>query len=323
MSTRAVTRETAGLTAELRPRVSIGLPVYNGAPYLEQALDSLLSQTLGDFELIISDNASDDGTAEIAARYAQRDGRIRYHRNDENLGAARNFNNTFALSRGQYFKWAACDDIHLPDYLLRCVEALDENPDVVLAYPRASEMSEDGRPLREVLDPLELNDPRPARRIHHMLWASRKVHMVFGLMRREALANTGLLLAENGADRLLLTELAIMGPWRQVDEMLFVNRVTGSRRNTRTRRFHDPSLRGYAPFRRVWLRCRQAKVIWRSNIPAYQKPLLVFDTFACYFARDLVPLIRRRTARLYQYYPGAVMRRTRRLLARFSARREP
>ncbi|MBN1630773.1 MAG: glycosyltransferase family 2 protein [Thermoleophilia bacterium] len=322
MSGETTNRRTTSLADEPKPRVSIGLPVYNGAPYLEQALDSLLSQTFGDFELIISDNASDDGTAEIAARYAQRDSRIRYHRNDENLGAARNFNNTFALSRGQYFKWAACDDIHLCDYLQRCVEALDENPDVVLAYPRAREISEDGRPLHESLDPLELSDPSPARRIHHMLWASRKVHMVFGLMRREVLAQTDLLLAENGADRLLLTKLAIMGPWRQVDEILFVNRATGSRRNARTRRFHDPNLHGYAPFRRVWLRCRQAGVIWRSSIPAYQKPLLVCDTFACYLARDLAPLIRRRTARLFQYYPGAMMRRARRLLTRFASRQE-
>ena len=90
------------------PRVSIGLPVRNGARFLREAVDSLLSQTYSDFELIICDNDSDDGTDEIALGYARADHRVRYYRNEQNIGAARNFNNTFALARGQYFKWAAC-----------------------------------------------------------------------------------------------------------------------------------------------------------------------------------------------------------------------
>ena len=88
-----------------RSRVSIGLPVYNGEKYLEQALISILSQTYTDFELIISDNASTDRTQAICREYAAKDPRIRYYCNEENLGAAPNHNRVFELASGEYFKW--------------------------------------------------------------------------------------------------------------------------------------------------------------------------------------------------------------------------
>ena len=108
-----------------KPRVSIGMPVFNGENYLAEALDSLLTQTFSDFELIISDNASTDKTEEICRAYAVRDQRIRYFRNQENLGASRNYNRVFELSSGEYFKWAAHDDLCAPEFLGRCVDVLD------------------------------------------------------------------------------------------------------------------------------------------------------------------------------------------------------
>ena len=106
------------------PRVSIGMPVYNGEEFLERALDSLLAQSFSDFELIISDNASQDKTQEICLRYAARDPRVKYYRNETNIGAAENFNRVFALSSGEYFKWAGHDDSWTPDYLERCVSSV-------------------------------------------------------------------------------------------------------------------------------------------------------------------------------------------------------
>ena len=73
-----------------RPPVTIGLPVYNGEKFLRQALDSLLGQTMGDFELIICDNASSDATGQICRAYARADRRVRYYRNATNIGAPRN-----------------------------------------------------------------------------------------------------------------------------------------------------------------------------------------------------------------------------------------
>lgn len=118
------------------PRVSIGLPVYNGDNYLIETLDSILAQTYADFELIICDNASTDGTAEICRTYAVQDDRIRYFRNETNVGAARNYNLTWEHARGEYFKWVAHDDPCAPQLIERCVAALDSMPDVIMAYGR-------------------------------------------------------------------------------------------------------------------------------------------------------------------------------------------
>src|SRR6185436_6923974 len=107
------------------PRVSIGVPVYNGERYLAATLDSLLAQTFDNFEIIVSDNASSDRTAQLALEYAERDSRVRYTRNPRNLGAGANYRRAFQLSRGQYFRWSAADDISAPESLARCVEVLD------------------------------------------------------------------------------------------------------------------------------------------------------------------------------------------------------
>ncbi len=99
------------------PAVSIGMPVYNGAGFIRDALDSLLAQTFTDFELIISDNASTDDTQAICAAYAARDPRIRYIRQPRNQGGVPNFLYVLQQARGDYFMWAAHDDIWAPDWL--------------------------------------------------------------------------------------------------------------------------------------------------------------------------------------------------------------
>ena len=86
-----------------RPRIAIGMPVYNGEKYIESAISSILAQTYTDFDFIISDNASTDRTQEICLTYAARDNRIRYHRNEVNLGAAPNYNRVFQLSSNEFF----------------------------------------------------------------------------------------------------------------------------------------------------------------------------------------------------------------------------
>src|SRR5207249_10009521 len=146
----------------MSPRVSIGVPVYNGERYLGATLDSLLAQTFGDFELIICDNASTDGTEAIARAYAGRDARVRYVRQERNLGPPRNYNHAFELSRGEYFRWFPSDDLAAPQSVARCVEVLDREPSVVLAYPKPTLIDEDGRVLRDYEDRLDLRSPAPA-----------------------------------------------------------------------------------------------------------------------------------------------------------------
>src|ERR1043165_9639676 len=117
-------------------KVSIGLPVYNGANYLAESIDSILQQTYSDFELIISDNASTDATEELCRSYAARDGRVRYFRQKQNLGCALNSNFVFRQSTGEYFKWISHDDLHAPRFVERCVEVPDRDPSVSICCPK-------------------------------------------------------------------------------------------------------------------------------------------------------------------------------------------
>jgi glycosyltransferase involved in cell wall biosynthesis len=115
-----------------KPRLSIGLPVFNGEKYLEETIKSLLGQSFVDFELIISDNASIDGTQDICQAYASRDRRIKYYRNAENIGATQNWYRVFDLSSSEYFASAAHDDLYAPDYMEKCISVLDRDSSIVV-----------------------------------------------------------------------------------------------------------------------------------------------------------------------------------------------
>ena len=128
--------------------VSVIIPVYNGARYLPEAVDSLLSQSFGDFELIISDNGSTDETERIARGYAERDPRVRYVRSEVNRGLLWNFRTVLELARAPRFKWMAHDDICAPEFLRRCMEALDADPGIVLCAPSTIDIDEHGDPVR-------------------------------------------------------------------------------------------------------------------------------------------------------------------------------
>jgi glycosyltransferase involved in cell wall biosynthesis len=207
------------------PKVSIGLPVYNGERYLHEAVDSILGQTFTDFELILCDNASTDTTAAICREHAERDNRVRYHRNERNLGASRNFNLCFELATGEYFKWAAHDDVLAPEYLARCVEALDRDSSVVASHSDARIIDEEGRPLFDHrYAPGHAASPDPARRFADLLREDRQNLELFGVFRAAVLRRTCLLGSYIAADRILRAHLGLLGRYHIVPELLFLNR---------------------------------------------------------------------------------------------------
>jgi glycosyltransferase involved in cell wall biosynthesis len=208
-----------------RPRVSIGLPVYNGERFLEKALDSLLFQSYTDFELIISDNASTDGTADICHLYAKRDRRVRYRRNPENIGAGRNFNRVFELSNGEYFKWATADDLCQPDHLARCLDVLDDDQTVVLAYPKVRYIDENGCPLNIDESGWDLRSQAAHERLRFALYACSWNNPHFGLIRARALAKTRLMPTYAGGDYRLLAELSLQGKFVEIPECFFLRRI--------------------------------------------------------------------------------------------------
>src|SRR5260221_3262529 len=204
------------------PTVSIGMPVYNGANYVRRSVQSLLAQDYEDFELLISDNASTDETESICRELAESDGRIRYFRNETNVGASRNYNKVFRLANGAFFKWAAHDDECHRTMLRRCVEVLERAPaQVTMVYPLAEMIDEQGKTLRPVLDRIESRDPRPHRRLARLLWSLSQCDPVFGLFKTEYLRKTQLIGSFFGADNVLLGELAMLGVILELDEVLF------------------------------------------------------------------------------------------------------
>jgi len=207
------------------PRISVGLPVFNGENYLEEALSSILVQTYQDFEIIISDNASTDKTAEICRAYADKDSRIRYFRNKENRGGADNFNRVFELASGEYFKWAAHDDLCAPEFLEQCIEVLDREANVVLCYPRTILINEHGEFQGYYADGLELRSPKPHERFRHFFDTQGVCHAIYGVMRSSALRLTRLEGYFSMADRVLLGELVLHGEFRELPAYLFYRRI--------------------------------------------------------------------------------------------------
>ncbi|ASW56424.1 glycosyltransferase family A protein [Plantactinospora sp. KBS50] len=208
------------------PRVTLGMPLFNAERYLAESLDALLAQDYPDFELVISDNASSDGTWDICRRYASRDPRIRLHRNERNLGGPVNYARVVQLARGELFKWAAYDDICRPRLLSACVAALDAaGPETVLAYPRTVLIDDHGRSIGPYDDRLDLPGRRPWRRVARVADRINLCHAHFGVFRLAALRRTGLIRPFLGSDYTLVAEVARLGGIHEVPERLFLRRL--------------------------------------------------------------------------------------------------
>lgn len=213
--------------SQLKPCITIGLPVYNGENFIEEAIDSLLNQTFTDFEIIISDNASTDATESICKEYILKDKRIRYYRNEGNLGAAKNYNRTFKLAKGKYFKWAGHDDVCEPEFLEKCFKILESNPDIVLCYPKAYIINEEGKNQGVYTENLNNLAEKPHQRFYKLLQTYGWYHatQAFGLIRSDFLRKTSLIGNYAQSDRVLLGELALYGKFAEVPEFLFNRRV--------------------------------------------------------------------------------------------------
>jgi len=206
--------------------VSIGMPVYNGENFLREALDSLLAQDHRYFELIISDNGSHDATQEICREYQSQDQRIRYIRHPENHGAPWNFEFVAREARGDYFMWAAHDDLWDPSYIRRCLAQLEAHPQAVLCCTENTVIECDGTPSATWANykNIETLGMAPARRIHELIcrmgWFA-----IYGLIRREAVLKISLGIDVLGGDVIMMLELLLLGDFAKVPEHLFKKRA--------------------------------------------------------------------------------------------------
>lgn len=290
-SDEAAKLERSSAAAVRNPEVSIGLPVYNGEKFLAEAIESILGQTFTDFELIISDNASTDRTEEIARSYAAIDRRIRFVRQEANRGASKNFSLVFELARGEYFKWAAYDDVLMPDFLTECVALLDNDPSAVLACSRTSLIDGDGQTQKQ----LELLDvytsPTPQVR-YRGAFADPAPFALFGLVRSHVLRKTPLLGSYPSSDRPLLAELALYGRFVAAPKALFCLRhhpKNSPRNRHKLVAWLDPNLGAKVVF-------PEWRLLWEYLVPTLRCPLSLQQRLDCW--RHLRGRIRRRRSAL-------------------------
>src|SRR5882757_3395176 len=173
-------------------RLSIGVPVYNSERYLESALSSLLAQTHTDYELIIVDNASTDRTQELCHSFVERDARVHYHRNERNLGAAANWYRALELSSGEYYKYAAYDDLYEPEFVARCLTALDENPQAVLCYTKTTLIDDDGQSRGDLDADIDTASGAAHERLSDVIAVDYLCIQLYGVVRASALGRCGL-----------------------------------------------------------------------------------------------------------------------------------
>lgn len=266
--------------AQAVPKVSLGLPVYNGSNYLEPALKSILGQTFEDFELIISDNASTDSTADICKSYAEQDPRIRYFRQSENIGAAANYNFVFHQARGDYFKWCAHDDLIGSTFLEACAAWLDTHDDYVGSFPKdVSFIDEQDGFLGTVDVNLNPGDLSPGKRFAHYIDMGF-IHcgVFFGLYRRKALDGSGLHGAFIASDRVFIGEMLLRGRIAQVEgtKMFFRRHPEQySRRELHDQSdaivWLDPNQKDTRIMRRRRYVSENIKAIKRSPIPQHER----------------------------------------------------
>lgn len=206
--------------------VAVGMPVYNSARWLPATIESILAQTFRDFVLIISDNASTDATADICARFAAQDPRIRYFRQNENVGVFRNYDTVFELSSSEYFKWASSNDYCHPKFLERCISVLNARPDAALVYPKTLLFEDDRDAATPYDDNLDIQDEEPATRFIRVLEQIKLNNVMNGVIRSSVLARTSLNRPHAASDLVLVAEIALQGKLVEVPWPLFYRRMT-------------------------------------------------------------------------------------------------
>ena len=209
--------------------LTIGLPVFNGENYLEEALASIAAQTFTDFRVHISDNGSTDRTAEMAANWAAKDARFCHDRLEENCGAAENFNRILRKCETPYFRWHAHDDVMHPDLLQVCVDGMRADDTLVGCTTKSSFIGPQGEHIGADIPDLSILEATPSQRMGHWLLRHSRCDAIFGLYRTDILQQTVQIPSCRGGDQITLCELSILGPRLEVPRPLLLLRQHSDR----------------------------------------------------------------------------------------------
>lgn len=208
------------------PKLTVGMPVYNEAQFLSVAVKSILDQDFDDFEFIISDNASSDGTEHIARQFAGQDRRIRYVRQPRNKGTIANVITILKMARGQFIMFGGGHDYWEPQYMSRCIEAIESDESIVLAYTEAWWGTPESRGERHMLG--NRFDTRGLPLSRRLLTTAARVppYAIYGVMRTHLVRNMMLWKPSFGPDLKILFHLATSGSFAYIPEPLFCLRRT-------------------------------------------------------------------------------------------------
>jgi glycosyltransferase involved in cell wall biosynthesis len=273
-----------------KPLISIGIPVYNGGDFFRCALESLLSQDYENLELIISDNHSTDSTQEICLDYVARDKRIRYFRNETNLGPRNNFNKVFELSQGEYFMWHAHDDLREPNYISSCLEMMEMNSNVILCCS-STLFNEDGN-LRKSEEDFSTVGMSLNKRFRKILW-NNTCSSVYGLIRSSVLRKTKLFKDAVSSDNLFLAELSLLGEFYQLPLFLFnkkTKRINNFQRIDGIIETYLPNRDRYIYLPFIKLAIDHWKLIQNSRLEKKEKVVALLDIILCFLLKYKVLL---------------------------------
>ena len=219
------TRRIMTTTVSAPPLLSIGLPVYNGMPYLESTLESLRSESLDGIEFVVCDNASTDDSWDLIRDVAAADSRFRCFRNDRNIGASRNYNRVFELAAGEYFRWSASDDLISANAITQCMDALQADPTLFLAFPETHLIDENDVVIGEHDDGDGWDSPSVADRFCHSLTQWCYCNVVLGVMRRSVLRKSMLMRDYPASDLVLQANLAVLGRFQRIKGEYYYRRI--------------------------------------------------------------------------------------------------
>jgi glycosyltransferase involved in cell wall biosynthesis len=278
------------------PVVSVGLPVYNGAAYLAETLDSLLDQSFQDFELIISDNASTDATATICETYMRRDHRVRFYRQPTNLGAPRNYSFLVSQATGRYFKWTSASDRCERTFLARCVDVLEREPCAVLCYGNTRLIDARGAVIQLYHGDFAVTDARPSRRYDEIRRRLALNNALNGVIRAQALKRTRLVRAYVGGDISMMAELALQGRFHLLPDVLLERRIAEDSFSSRLSgadlvKFVDPTSRASVRLDLFRLHWDLISSIVRARVPVREK-LLALSTESQNLIQNRTKLLR-------------------------------
>ena len=252
-------------TANGAPLVTIGLPIYNEERFLEQALASLRSQDYENFQILISDNASTDGTGEMGRKAAQDDPRIQYSCTDENIGSAANFCRAAEMAEGKYFMWAGGHDEWSENLISDSVAMLEANETAALAFASSYWVNESGERDSRDTDYPDTRGKSIVSRFFSVFWGN--MHPVLGVMRLSDLRRTRSMQSFAGADLVLLSDMVLMG------DFVHAPNAWWHRRDVRTKETHSERLKRY-----TGTEYGQAKTTLDKRFPLLRLPIGLFTT---------------------------------------------